>query len=146
MKLTLTKVIVRGRDCRTSLNPNTDRLHCYGNTSATLRIYEVPWGDVPPVPRDCLCSRESDILPFTYVSTSQIIEVRFEVTGMSATDDFDSLFFEGTWRVIRMPTCSKKLRKSAPSGSVTFYAQSKSAEEVIFYLCCYFGNRIVSSD
>lgn len=122
--------MVKGRDCRTGLNTNTDRLHCYGNTSATLRIYEVPWLDVSPVPRDCLCGTDSEMLPFTYVSTSQIVELRFDVREMSPSDDFDMLFFEGSWKVVRMPGCTKKLRKNAPNGVISFYSQSKSAEEV----------------
>lgn len=133
IKITLTRVVIKGRDCHTSLNSNTDRLHCYGNTSATLRIYEVPWRDVPPVPRDCICSRESVILPFTYVSTSQIVELRFDIKDMSSTDDFESLYFEGSWKIIRMPVCSRKQRKSAASGAITFYALSKSTEEVTKY-------------
>lgn len=147
IKLTITNVKIKGRNCRTRQNIDTNRFHCYGNTTATLRVYDVPWIDVPPVPRDCICSNdidsnantgEPDILPFTYISISQISELRFEVTKMNSLDDFDTLFFEGMVKFIRMPICMKNRRRMGPSGEILFNSRSKSTEQVINFLQFYF--------
>ncbi|XP_025837357.1 uncharacterized protein LOC108732223 [Agrilus planipennis] len=119
VKITLTKVIIKGRNCVTKISPNTDRFQCYGNRSATLRFFEIPWNDVPPISRDCVCSEYNDSKsPITYISTSNVVELRFDATNMSAKDDYTTLFFEGTWQFIRTPTCNENLRNSGPSGEI----------------------------
>lgn len=135
VKITLTQLIVKQRQCQTRLSPDSDRLQCYGNTSATVRFFEVPWDDVPAVPRDCLCSGNGGAhLPFTYISTSNVVELRFDVTGMNSSDDFTTLFFEGTWKFIRTPVCTRNLRRQGPSGEIVFQHPSESPEEVINFL------------
>ncbi|KAF5292275.1 hypothetical protein FQR65_LT11238 [Abscondita terminalis] len=131
VKITLTQLVFKQRECKTHLSPNSDRLHCYGNTSATVRFFEVPWDDVPAVPRDCLCSGNgASHLPFTYISTSNVVELRFDVTGMNSSDDFTTLFFEGTWQFIRAPVCNRNLRKQGPSGEIIFQYPSESPDEL----------------
>lgn len=151
VKLTITKVVVAGgRVCHTTSSADTGRYRCTGNTSATLRIYEVPWADVPGVPRDCFCSSDASnisnsgtgptpapnqqpLMPFTYVSTSQVVELRFQVTHMNATDDYDSLYFEGFVKFVRMPLCAKNTRRMGPSGEILFQAPGK-IDQVRIYL------------
>lgn len=102
--------------------------------SAALRFYDVPWNDVSPVPHDCLCSvDETARLPFTYVSTSNVVELRFDVIGMNSTDDFTTLFFEGTWKFIRTPACKMKLRLQGPSGEIVFQHPPPTPQEVRIY-------------
>ncbi|KAH1003364.1 hypothetical protein HUJ05_011289 [Dendroctonus ponderosae] len=129
IKVTLSEVRMMNRRCATLLNPDTERLECAGNVTATLRFFEVPWADVPPIPRDCLCGVDKDkLLPYTYVSSSRVVELRFDVTSMNASDDFSSLFFEGSWRVIRTPVCALGLRRSGPNGQLTFHHPALGAE------------------
>ncbi|KAF7286393.1 hypothetical protein GWI33_005683 [Rhynchophorus ferrugineus] len=51
VKLTLTEVRIKNRKCSTKVSSDMDRMECVGNVSATLRLFEVPWNDVPPIPR-----------------------------------------------------------------------------------------------
>ncbi|KAL1491919.1 hypothetical protein ABEB36_012439 [Hypothenemus hampei] len=51
IKITLTDVRIKNKHCDTELNQDTERLECIGNISATLRFFEVPWNDVPGLPR-----------------------------------------------------------------------------------------------
>lgn len=131
VKLVLNHMVVKGRKCKTRLDPFAERLQCFGNTTATLRFYDVPWNDVPPVPRDCLCGGDDgNHLPFTYISTSNIVEVRFDVTNMNATDDYNSLFFSGTWKFIKTPSCGKDLKLSGPSGEINYDHPAERPKDV----------------
>lgn len=113
------------------MSPNSDRLQCFGDASAAVRLFEVPWDDVPPVPRDCMCSeRNASLPPFTYVSTSNVVELRFDVAQMNASDDFNTLYFEGGWKFIKTPTCQRNLRMLGPSGEIVFQHPSETAQEV----------------
>lgn len=139
VKLTLTNVIIKNRNCETRVSRDTGRLMCDGNTTAAIRIFEIPWLEVPGVPRDCLCSVDKDkFMPFTYVSTTNVIELRFDVTGMNATDDFTTLFFEGTWKFIRTPTCGRDYRMKGPNGEVSFSYPSETPDQVRLKNCCRF--------
>ncbi|KAJ8915070.1 hypothetical protein NQ315_014325 [Exocentrus adspersus] len=116
IKITLTEIIVKNRNCETRVSQDTDRLECLGNSSATLRFYELPWNDVPGVPRDCLCAVDRDkLMPFTYVSSSNVVEL-------------STLFFDGSWKIIRTPLCSRNLRYRGPSGQVIFAYPTPSDE------------------
>nr|CAH7729401.1 unnamed protein product [Callosobruchus chinensis] len=121
VKLTLTSVVVLRRRCET--RSSGGRLECVGEMtpSATVSLHEKPWPDVPPVERHCLCHvRSQTLLPFTYVSASNVVEIRFNVVGMNASDDFDTLSFEGSWKFIKTPSCSKDLRYKGASGQLIF--------------------------
>ncbi|XP_074031451.1 uncharacterized protein [Leptinotarsa decemlineata] len=121
IKITLTEMTIRNRNCQTRISKDTNRLECFGNTSATLRFYEVPWMDVPGIPKDCLCSVDKNkLIPFTFTSTSNVVELRFNVLTMNASDDSETLFFEGTWKFIKTPGCTKNMRLSGPSGTIIF--------------------------
>lgn len=131
VKITITKLIIKDRSCRTILSQDADRFYCLGNTSATLRFFEVPWNDVPAVPKDCLCSGEDERqLPFNYISSTNVVELRFDVFSMNSSDDFTTLFFEGTWKFIRAPVCKRNLRMQGPSGEIAFHYPSQSPSEV----------------
>ncbi|XP_045473238.1 uncharacterized protein LOC123679795 [Harmonia axyridis] len=131
VKLTLTDVVFKNRNCVTKVSRDTGRLMCEGNATAAVRIFEIAWLDVPGVPRDCLCSVDKDkFMPFTYVSTTNVIELRFDVTGMNATDDFTTLFFEGTWKFIRTPTCSRDFRMKGANGEVSFNYPSNTPDQL----------------
>ncbi|XP_068086166.1 uncharacterized protein [Anabrus simplex] len=132
VKLTLRNLLTGGRRCTTVTQPDLGRLACRPGVNATgiasLRLLEIPWLDAPPLARDCLCSQ--DVLPFTFVSTAHVVELRFHVANMNATDDFNRLAFEGTWEFIRTPICSRKQRLTGPSGEIRFRSPSRTPEEV----------------
>ncbi|KAF7286391.1 hypothetical protein GWI33_005683 [Rhynchophorus ferrugineus] len=131
VKLTLTEVRIKNRKCSTKVSSDMDRMECVGNVSATLRLFEVPWNDVPPIPRDCLCGVDKTrLLPYTYISASNVIELRFDVTGMNASDDFNTLYFEGSWKFIRTPTCDLDLRKRGANGELIFTHPAEGSEEI----------------
>ncbi|XP_030765063.1 uncharacterized protein LOC115889262 [Sitophilus oryzae] len=121
VKITLTDVKIRNRNCDTRVSRDIERVECVGNVSATIRLFEVPWNDVPPTPRDCLCGVDKTrLLPYTYISSSNIVELRFDVTGMNSSDDLSTLFFEGSWKFIRTPTCELDLRNRGANGELIF--------------------------
>ncbi|KAK9687582.1 hypothetical protein QE152_g36130 [Popillia japonica] len=131
IKIILTDLVIKNRDCRSRISPDTDRYQCYGNTSATVRIFDIPWPDVPGVPRDCFCSTENEAgQHFVFVSTSNIVELRFNVIGMNASDDFTTLFFEGTWKFVRAPICTMDLRKSGASGEIILRHPMETTDEI----------------
>jgi hypothetical protein len=105
-------------------------MQCDANCTASLRLYERPWSDAPPLARDCLCSVADVPLPFTFVSTAHVVELRFLVTGMSASDDFSHFSFEGSWEFLRTPLCARKQRLSGASGEIRFRSPSRTPEEV----------------
>ncbi|KAK9889675.1 hypothetical protein WA026_007054 [Henosepilachna vigintioctopunctata] len=130
IKLTLNSVIIKNRNCATRVSKDTDRLVCDGNTAAAIRIFEIPWSDVPGIPKDCLCAVDKDkYMPFTYVSTSNVVELRFDVIGMNAADDFTTLFFEGTWKFIKTPRCKKDFRMQGANGEVAFKYPNRASDE-----------------
>ncbi|KAI4460830.1 cubilin [Holotrichia oblita] len=121
IKIILTDLVIKNRDCRSRISPDTDRYQCYGNTSATVRIFDIPWPDVPGVPRDCFCSTENEAgQHFVFLSTSNIVELRFNVIGMNASDDFTTLFFEGTWKFIN---CENYPRVMIPAANKYLYVK-----------------------
>lgn len=124
-------MIIKGRKCKSKIDADRNRLQCFGNASAAVRFYDIPWGDTAVVPHDCLCSGdETARIPFTYISTSNVVELRFDVTGMNSTDDYTTLFFEGTWKFIRTPTCNLNLRMQGPSGEIILQHPPHSPQEV----------------
>lgn len=131
IKITIAQLTIKNRNCKTKISKDTDRLECTGNTTATVRLFEIPWADVAGVPKDCLCSVDKDkLMPFTYVSTSSVVELRFDVTGMNASDDFNTLSFEGSWKIVKTPLCSRDLRMRGPSGELLFNYPHESSEDV----------------
>jgi hypothetical protein len=101
-------------------------------------VYEQPWTDTQPLARDCLCSSSQQLLPFTFVSTAHVVELRFVVTGMNASDDFNNFNFEGSWEFIRTPVCARKQRLSGASGEINFRSPSRTPEEVRLTFNLYF--------
>lgn len=76
----------------------TGRWYCSHLTGprADLRISEVPWPDVAPLPRDCLCSEISGVISLAQMS-SRIVELKFNVYEMGLDQDFRDFYFEGRY-------------------------------------------------
>ncbi|KDR18394.1 hypothetical protein L798_07556, partial [Zootermopsis nevadensis] len=130
VKLRITRLQTGGRRCSNVLQPDLGRFQCDADCTASLRVYEQPWADNQPLERDCLCSSTRQMLPFTFVSTSHVVELLFTVTGMNASDDFNNFNFEGSWEFIRTPVCARKQRLSGASGEIKFRSPSRTPEEV----------------
>lgn len=70
--------------------------------------------------RDCLC--DAGLLPFRYVSTSSVVEVVFQVDGMTHADDYHDFFFEISYEFLSGMKCASQseLRPlQGPGGLIT---------------------------
>lgn len=76
----------------------TGRWYCSHLTGprADLRVSEIPWQEVSPLPRDCLCSETSGTVTLAALS-SRIVEVKFNAYEMSIDQDFRDFYFEGRY-------------------------------------------------
>jgi hypothetical protein len=63
-----------------------------------LWVSEYPWPGVQ-LPRDCLCSKLTEPLVITAL-TSSVVEVNFTVTFMNITEDFFDFYFEGEYQFV----------------------------------------------
>jgi hypothetical protein len=63
-----------------------------------LWVSEYPWPGVQ-LPRDCLCSKLTEPLVITTL-TSSVVEVNFTVTFMNITQDFFDFYFEGEYQFL----------------------------------------------
>ncbi|XP_014273918.3 uncharacterized protein [Halyomorpha halys] len=105
VQLTLTRAKFGDRPCSTKQDARTGRWRCvYANSSmiSELWISEYPWPGVQ-LPRDCLCSKLSDPVVITTL-TSSAVEVNFTVTLMNITQDFNHFNFEGEYQFITSPS------------------------------------------
>ncbi|XP_058459411.1 uncharacterized protein LOC131435488 isoform X2 [Malaya genurostris] len=97
VRLSITRARFGGRSCQNMQN-RAGRWHCNHHTGpiADLRISEVPWTDIPPLPRDCLCSDVSTSINLSPLAAS-IVEVRFTALQMDVDQDFRDFYFEGRY-------------------------------------------------
>lgn len=115
VRLTFTRARFGDRPCTSRLDQRTRRWMCVSaknklNTPASwfqnsgfhgvseLWVSEYPWPGVQ-LPRDCLCSKLSDPLVVTTL-TSSVVEVNFTVTFMNITQDFYDFYFEGEYQFL----------------------------------------------
>lgn len=77
-RLTITRARFGGRSCQNVQN-RSGRWHCnyMGGALANLRIGEIPWLDIPPLPRDCICADISGSLALAPITGnfSRIVEI-----------------------------------------------------------------------
>ncbi|XP_062564229.1 uncharacterized protein LOC134227043 [Armigeres subalbatus] len=97
VRLSITRARFGGRSCQNMQN-RSGRWHCnhHSGPIADLRISEVPWTDIPPLPRDCLCSDVSSSINLAPLAAS-IVEVRFTAMQMEVDQDFRDFYFEGRY-------------------------------------------------
>ncbi|XP_052901737.1 uncharacterized protein LOC128309403 [Anopheles moucheti] len=101
VRLTITRARFGGRSCQ-NLQNRSGRWHCnhHGGPVSDLRISEVPWTDVSPLPRDCLCSDVSGSITLAPLAAS-IVEVKFTTLQMEVDQDFRDFYFEGRYEFAR---------------------------------------------
>ncbi|XP_052564459.1 uncharacterized protein LOC120432544 isoform X2 [Culex pipiens pallens] len=97
VRLSITRARFGGRSCQNMQN-RSGRWHCnhHSGPISDLRISEVPWTDIPPLPRDCLCSDVSASINLAPLAAS-IVEVRFTAMQMEVDQDFRDFYFEGRY-------------------------------------------------
>lgn len=99
--MTITRARFGGRSCQNVQN-RSGRWHCnYMNgAAADLRIGEVPWLDIPPLPRDCICADISGSLALSPIAASTV-EAHFTVTDMNIGQDYRDFYFEGRYEFVK---------------------------------------------
>lgn len=113
VRLTFTRARFGDRPCTSRLDQRTRRWMCITTKTkmktpmswlqnsgfpgvSELWVSEYPWSGVQ-LPRDCLCSKLSEPLVITTL-TSSVVEVNFTVTFMNITQDFFDFYFEGEYQ------------------------------------------------
>ncbi|XP_044012328.1 uncharacterized protein LOC122855201 isoform X2 [Aphidius gifuensis] len=127
VKLRFNRLLNGNRSCRSISNNNYNRLMCNGSTDFSLKVLELPWSNASPIQRDCFCSNKS--LPMTVKSQSNIVEVHFTVKSMNSLDDYNNIFFEGTWDFVKAVPCLQRRRVRGPSGEIKFESPIVDEEE-----------------
>ncbi|KAJ8683346.1 hypothetical protein QAD02_019138 [Eretmocerus hayati] len=127
VKLRFNKLLNGNRTCRSISSPDYDRLICVGSTEFSLKVMELPWANAPAIQRDCFCSNKS--LPMSIKSRTSVVEVRLVVHSMGALDDYNNMFFEGTWDFVKASQCSQKRRLKGPSGEIKSHSFSENMQQ-----------------
>lgn len=131
VKITIKKLFFANRtDCQTRRNPDSKYVQCVGNVTASLAFFEVPFKEAYPLAKDCLCSKMESLLPFTYMSTSHVVDLEFVVARMNFTEDYRHFFMEGTYEFFRSAICPEKRVVSGSSGELVFKAPNRTPIEV----------------
>ncbi|KAK2587829.1 hypothetical protein KPH14_003929 [Odynerus spinipes] len=118
VKLRFNRLLNGNRTCRSVSSSDFNRLLCIGSDNFSLKVLDLPWPNAPAVQRDCFCSNRS--LPINIKSTSNVVEVHLVVTSMNALDDYNNIFFEGTWDFVKTSPCLQKRRVRGPSGVIKY--------------------------
>lgn len=100
-RLTITRARFGGRACA-NVQTKSGRFHCnsLGGAVSDLRIGEVPWPDVTPLPRDCLCSDISGSLTLAPMAANTV-EAKFTTLEMEIDQDFRDFYFEGRYEFVK---------------------------------------------
>lgn len=100
-RLTITRARFGGRSCQNIQN-RSGRWHCnyMGGPTSDLRIGEVPWLDIPPLPRDCICADISGSLALAPIAASTV-EAHFTALEMNIDQDFRDFYFEGRYEFVK---------------------------------------------
>ncbi|XP_050298566.1 uncharacterized protein LOC126737632 isoform X2 [Anthonomus grandis grandis] len=103
LRLVFNRVGFGRKECLTEFNPEVNRWQCYSksilNGRSTITISEYPWMDVE-LKRHCLCSNVTEA-PFVILLRSALkVVVKFTVTNMANTEDYNSYFFDATYEFL----------------------------------------------
>lgn len=132
IELTIVKASFGDKQCNSYMDPLADRWTCDRSRrnarkagEAGLRVSEYPWHGVELL-RDCICSAPSDKVVLKTL-TSNVVELKFFVTRMNVTQDYEDYYFEGEYRFLPLndqtSECTTKLedrKLRGPSGEITF--------------------------
>lgn len=131
IKITINKLYFANRsDCYTYRNLDSPYVQCVGNATATLSFFEIPFRNIFPLAKGCLCSGTDNFLPFTFTSSSQIVDLEFVVNQMNFTEDYRHYYVEGAYEFLHAPVCAVRKVASGSSGELIFRTPSRTPEEV----------------
>ncbi|KAL7290213.1 hypothetical protein TKK_0015919 [Trichogramma kaykai] len=118
--------------CASEADPHSGRPRCVheaGARRASLSIYEAPWKDVR-LPRACVCDNSSSLLPLTHTTSGRAIELEFLIDGMTPDEDFETLFFNASFELVRAPECPRKQRLRGEGGQLRFVSPPLSRPDI----------------
>ncbi|XP_066139729.1 uncharacterized protein [Euwallacea fornicatus] len=103
LKLTFNKAGFGRKECQSEFNPEINRWECTSKSeldgTATISVSEYPWSDVE-LKRHCLCSNISDEIFSLVTKPSVKFTVRFSVTKMRSTEDYNDYFFDASYEFV----------------------------------------------
>jgi hypothetical protein len=122
--------------CGSEPDPHSGRPVCVSepqSRQARLNIFETPWKDVR-LPRACICDNTTALLPLTHITSGRALEITFYVDDMSPDEDFESLFFNASFELVRAPECPRKqrVRGEGESYGVFQNLQKATVENFLF--------------
>ncbi|OXU18511.1 hypothetical protein TSAR_014139 [Trichomalopsis sarcophagae] len=133
VKLTVHNVSLgEATSCGSEPDPHSGRPRCIhepGSRVARLTVFEAPWKDVR-LSRACLCDNTSSLLPLTHITSGRAIEITFYVDRMTPDEDFESLFFNATFELVRAPECPRKQRVRGEGGELRFVSPPLSRPDI----------------
>ena len=75
--------------------------------------------------RDCIC--DASLLPFRYISGSNVVEVIFQVDDMNFSEDYQDFFFEIAYEFLPGVKCTQQQRLQGPGGLLTLEGSRPSS-------------------
>ncbi|XP_063974900.1 uncharacterized protein LOC135161350 [Diachasmimorpha longicaudata] len=114
IEITLSRASFGDKVCMSYVDPLVNRWACDRRISdegkkgyAELVVSEYPWNGVK-LYRDCLCSNITDNGIALTSLTSSVVELKFTVTRMNVTQDYDDFFFEGEYQFVDSSEASEQ--------------------------------------
>ncbi|KAJ8664857.1 hypothetical protein QAD02_006519, partial [Eretmocerus hayati] len=133
VKLTIHNVSLgEATSCGSEPDPHSGRPRCVkesGSRDAGLTLFEAPWKDVR-LPRACLCDNTSALLPLTHTTSGRALEMVFVVDKMTPDEDFDALYFNASFELVRAPECPRKQRLRGEGGELRFVSPPLSRPDI----------------
>lgn len=125
-------------ECYTDSDFHVNRPKCvYLNDSESkgpeLNLYDIHWNDFR-LHKACICDNatlfETSNSPITFQSSSNVMELRFDANKLNISEDFLDIFFQVTYKMIRVPDCSRNQHLTGPGGEVHVTWPPQSRHEV----------------
>lgn len=106
LEITFNRAGFGKKGCSSSYNRETGRYQCHKSNYlggvdsgiAHLSISEQPWPGIE-ILRDCVCQNISEPLVIS-TNTGKHVVVKFTVTDMSVTDDYEDYYFDATFKFV----------------------------------------------
>ncbi|CAH1400417.1 unnamed protein product [Nezara viridula] len=121
--------------CKTVIDSNTRQPICVptGHRSVQLTVYDLPWNDVR-LEKGCHC--DNTVISKTtdghvsFTSSGQILELTFIVSSFNVTEDFQDIYFEGTYRFVKFDACPRRQRVSGSGGEIRMTARPTDRDDL----------------
>lgn len=123
LAIEITRLRLGGRNCLSRINSNTQHHECLKDHSGAvsfLQFQERPWENVL-LTRDCVC--DTGLLPFRYISSTNLVEVVFQVDDMNYSQDYFDFFFEISYEFMPGMKCAQQTQLIGPGGMIALDGQ-----------------------